>query len=190
MKNNNKKPIAVVMVGKTHSGKSTFARMLEEALPDFAILETDPISVFEREFFPKTASLKGESNGDFTEPTLTFKFFQTLVDHALFYKQNIILGNSNMWSDGRTRILKKIHSAGYLSVIVFMNLYEKVLFDRVAYAKRPTNVLTTSKNFDELIIKQRDRLTSPTLDESDYFFEITDVNEIGDVIASISKIIQ
>jgi len=50
------------------------------------------------------------------------------------------------------------------------------------------DVLAMSKNFTELVIKQREFMTPPTSNESDHFFEIGDVGEIEDLIAEISKI--
>ena len=174
------------MVGKTHSGKSTFARMLENALPDFAILETDPIGLFLKESFSKASKLHDEIQGDFSGTTLKFEVFETILAHTLLHKQNIILANSNMWRDGRARIFQKIYDAGYQSVIVHMNIPEQELLNRVEKSDRPTDVLTTSKNFTELVIKQREFMALPTSNESDHFFEIGDVGEIESVIKKIN----
>ena len=43
----------LLTIGKTHTGKSTFAKELVEDIPNGVILETDSIALFLKDTFPK-----------------------------------------------------------------------------------------------------------------------------------------
>ena len=180
---------AVMTVGKTHSGKSTFAKMLHQQLPSFHIIETDPIAIFLKEYAPGLAEIRGEASGDFSKPTLKFKLFETVVDHTLEYSQNIILANSNMWAVGRKRVVDTLQNSGYTVIMVYLNPHEDVMFGRIKSAGRSTVQLSSSKDYSELLIKQRDRMTPPTAEEADHFIEITDQDQIPEIIGAIQSIV-
>lgn len=98
-------------VGKTHSGKTTFAHMVKEFLPNSFVLDSDVISIFLRENFPLVhlSSVNREigRNFDFNEPQLGYAIFKTILSFSLEHDFRIILSNSNSpekGKDGNNRV--------------------------------------------------------------------------------------
>ena len=61
---------------------------------------------------------------------------------------------------------------GYKIIGVYFDYKEDILLGRVKNTIRSSNVLRTSKNFQELIINQRKRMQPPNHSDFDEFFII------------------
>ena len=182
------KRIAIVMVGKTHSGKTTFAEILSKKIPESIILQTDPFAEFLNKNYPKEINLDIEHDGTFRKPSLKFKLFQEVFNHVVNQKNFIpILANSNMHQKARTQIIEDLKRNSYYVIGIYLNLPEKILRSRIKKAKRDTRVLSLSKDFDEVLSRQENIFIEPQTGEFDSFFEITDQEQVEDVIESIVK---
>jgi predicted kinase len=163
----------VMFIGKTHSGKTTFAKVLTESLPDVLNLEADPISIFMKEEFPKLRELDDRNHsGDFKEMSLKFKTFLLFVEFAMSLKKPVVLSNSNMWVKGREAIFELCKKFNYEVIGVYFNLPEDVLSTRIDSAQRETKALRISKDFQDLLIRQKDRMQIPDPSVFSEFFVI------------------
>lgn len=172
---------ALLTIGKTHSGKSTFANDLILDIPNGIILETDSVALFLHTAFPKLHSVDLKHPGGFSPPSLKFMIFQEILKFSLEQKLNIILSNANMFQDGREHMLGMLKRYPTETIGVYFNYPEEVLVERVKHSGRDTRVLTVSKDFEELIVKQRARFQVPNENDFDHFFEIRDPSELDEL---------
>lgn len=175
-------------IGKTHSGKTTFAKEFVSEIPNGVIIETDPIALFLRETFPSLHALDLDHRGGFSTPSLKFLLFRTVLNFALEQNFNVILSNSNMYENGRKDALSVIGQYKVKTIGVFFNYPETVLLERVKHSERDTKVLVVSKDFNELVVNQRTRFQPPNKDDFDYFFEITDPVNLPEIKRKIIEL--
>lgn len=178
----------LMAIGKTHSGKTTFANELISDISEGVIIETDPIALFLRETFSTLRALDLDHRGGFSSPSLKFLLFRTILTFALEQNFNVILSNSNMYENGRKDVLNIVDQYKYKTIGVYFNYSEEVLLNRVEYSGRDTKVLVVSKDFNELVVNQRTRFQPPNKDDFDYFFEITDPADLPEIKGRIIKL--
>jgi len=176
------------MVGKTHSGKTTFGRILEKEIKG-VVIQTDPIALFLKNEYHVNLDQDQEHDGSFVKPSLKVKIFNVILEHVIKSDTLIpVLTNSNMHQKMRTQIIERLHKGGHQVIGIYLNFSEKVLTYRINETNKSTNVLNTSKDFHALIIKQRKIFIEPKDNEFDYFFEINSnemYNEIGKKIINM-----
>jgi len=171
----------IMCIGKTHSGKTTFGKNLAKKIRG-VVLETDPIALFLKKEFPINLDQDKEHDGTFREPSLKIKIYQLILDHILnLEKFPIILTNSNMHRKLRQQNITKFHQKNYEVIGVYFNYSEEFLRQRVKKANKDISVLGVSKNFDNLLEKQRSIFVEPNQEEFDYFFEVTDEKQLLEV---------
>lgn len=73
----------IMMIGKTHSGKTTLGYYLEKNISDSLVIQTDPISKFITDTFSVDIDPDFEHDGSFKNPALKFKIFSTIFNHVL-----------------------------------------------------------------------------------------------------------
>lgn len=175
-----KKRIVIMTVGKTHSGKTTFAKKLEAHLSNAVVIDQDNHAQFlnnhYKNLLPKTASNK-----------LKYGLTQMIVDHAVNETDcHLILCNSNRGKNGRTRFLEYYKSLGFLTIVVHFDIPEKILFERIAASERSTSILRTALNFEEVLIRQNgEEVTNPSEEEADYFYVVKKSEDVDVVIQEI-----
>jgi shikimate kinase len=183
------KRFVIITVGKTHSGKSTFARALEKELAHSIVIDQDNQAEFINTYY-KTLLPKQGAN------TFKFSLTQTIVDYAVTTTNlHLILCNANRAFTPRIALLEKFHNAGFASILVSFVIPDNVLVARVATTQRSTIVFRTATSFDELLLRQNrealtEEMTSPSTNEATYFFEIKDNAETPSVIKKIIKVVQ
>ena len=111
----------LLTIGKTHSGKSTFANEIISEIPNGVILETDPIALFLRATFPNLHALDMDHSGGFSSPSLKFLMFRTILTFALEQDFNIVMSNSNMYEKGRKDVLDIIKKYRHKTIGVYFN---------------------------------------------------------------------
>lgn len=159
-----------MFIGKTHSGKTTFAKRLEEINKEVLVLEADPIALFMAESFPKLRKLENKEHLDFRvfkDASLKYKIFLSLLEFSMSFSKIIVLSNSNMYERGRRLIFALAKKYRYKVIGVYFDFPEQVLVDRVKKSKRTTKILRVSKDFNELIVNQRTRMQAP--DPKDFY---------------------
>ncbi|NDE68346.1 ATP-binding protein [bacterium] len=184
----NNMPIAIITIGKTHSGKSTFAKKLAAQIPGMVILEADSVALFMQEHFPELHMMDRIQNGNSGSLSIKFQIFQILLKNCLAFNQNIILANSNLSERVRGEVIGEVKKYPYMTVGIFFNFPEELLLERVKTSGRDKRVLTTSKSFEEVVINQREWLQVPDPAKFDFFFELKSPDEIPETIRAIEGI--
>lgn len=179
-----------MMIGKTHSGKTTFGDELEDKISESVVIQTDPISTFLQNTFKVNVDPDFEHDGSFKKPALKFKLFSAIFEHILdLGKFTLILSNSNMHQKARTEMITKIRSYEYKVIGVYMNYSEEFLLKRIRETKRDTQYLNLSKSFEEVLTRQRDIFIEPRKEEFGVLFEITSENQIQEVQKNIQDLV-
>ncbi|MDB5258891.1 MAG: CRISPR-associated protein Cas2 [Candidatus Taylorbacteria bacterium] len=170
---------AIMTVGKTHSGKTTFARRLAKELPNFEILEADPIAAFLGNNFPKLKALdKLKTNEDIADPKLKFILFRDMIAYALKGGLNLVLCNGNLIERMRSDTAAMVRKHSYALIGVYFNYPESLLRERIAASDRSKDVLNLSRSFEEVLDRQNGVFQLPSPDEFDHFFEVKHPDEL------------
>ncbi|TFB19548.1 ATP-binding protein [Filobacillus milosensis] len=176
--------LAIITVGKTHSGKTTFARKLEEQLPNSVVIDQDNHAEFINAYYKKLIPSQGPNN-------LKYTITQTMVDYTIKQTDyHLIKCNSNRNQKSRLDNINYYKKNGFITIIVYFNLPEQVLNDRVKHTKRSTNIFRTASSFEEVLERQgkENDVKHPTLQEADYLYEIKSNGDVQDAIAEILEI--
>ncbi|WP_045518798.1 ATP-binding protein [Neobacillus niacini] len=183
------KRLVIITVGKTHSGKTTFARALEQELSNSLVIDQDNHAEFINTYYKKLLPKQGTN-------TIKYAITQTIVDYAVEQtKFHLILCNSNRIRKGRLELLKHFHEMGFINILVNFDIPEHILRKRVAESRRSKTIFRSASSFEEVLIRQQAEshigdILEPTKDEADYLFEITNSDEIQSVIHRIVNIAQ
>ena len=179
-----------MFIGKTHSGKTTFAKELEGIKKDILVLEADPVALFMRENFPKLRELDDkEHSGIFKNVSLKYRLFLLLIEFSMSFGRTIILSNSNMYERGRKLVFRLVKKYDYKIIGVYFNFPEEFLINRIKKSKRTTKILRVSKDFNELIINQRTRMQAPNSKNFDEFYIIKSEDDLIKVKNNLIKIL-
>lgn len=175
--------LVVITVGKTHSGKTTFANALEKEMLNTVVIDQDNHAEFLHKHYEKLLPKHGHN-------TIKYALTKTIVDFAINYTDcNIILSNSNRSREGRSKLLEPFHDREFTSVIVNFDISEQVLQERVTTSQRNTSILRTVSSFEDVLIRQRnEEVLSPTEEEADHLFVIRNTSEVPSVIREITEI--
>ena len=177
----------IMTVGKTHSGKTTFAKRLENELPNSVVIDQDNHAEFLHAHY-QTLIPKTGSN------LLKYALTQTVVNYAVNETTcHLILSNSNRNRKGRLNLLEQYRSKGFTTILVHFDIPDQILKDRIAQGKRSTNILRTVSTFEEVLTRQQietniDDILSPIEGEADYLFEIKHSEDVQNVIQQIISI--
>ncbi|WP_263864048.1 ATP-binding protein [Paenibacillus lycopersici] len=175
-------------VGKTHSGKTTFARSLERELPNAVVIDQDHHAGFLAAYY-KPLLPQQHSNA------LKHAITQTIVEYAIAETdKHVLLCNSNLDYSARKRLLDPFHAHGFSSILVYFDLPSHLLHERVAASGRSA-ALGIEVSFDDVLDRQEARYdngewTAPGRDETHARFVIDDPAQTGHVKQRILRIIQ
>ena len=171
----------IMTVGKTHSGKTTFAKALEQQLTNAVVIDQDNHAEFINTYYKALQPKTGPN-------ALKYAISQTIVNHAINETDlHIILCNSNRNRQGRLDLLNQFHSQGFTSILVHFDISYEVLQERVTNSQRSTAVLRSAYNFQEVLKRQQTESESdPVAGEAGALLTIKN-NE--DVQSAISKIV-
>ncbi|PGM87263.1 AAA family ATPase [Bacillus cereus] len=183
------KRLVIITVGKTHSGKTTFAKELEKELPNSFIMDQDNQAEFINTHYEKLQPTKGPN---------TFKhgLSKFIVDYAKEYTNlHLIICNSNRSRNGRMYLLNELFKEEeYVRILVHFAIPDDVLYDRVARSKRSTNIFRGNySSFKEVFVRQQaesqhENVVDPVENEADYLFVINDSEEVKSTIKEIIHI--
>jgi len=184
---NEMKRFVIITVGKTHSGKTTFAKALEEALKNSVVIDQDNHALFINTYYKNLIPSTGAN-------TIKYSITETIVNFALEHSDfHLILCNSNLNRNGRLRLLKHFHEKGLISILIHFDIPEHILRERVTESSRSTNIFRSSSTFEEVLSKQlavshKGDIVDPTEDEADYLFKINNSEDVQLVIKKILNI--
>ncbi|RAV12216.1 ATP-binding protein [Paenibacillus contaminans] len=178
------KRVLIMTVGKTHSGKTTFAKALERQLHNSIAIDQDNHAEFINTYYKPLLPKQGPN-------TIKYAITQTIVDYAVNQTDfHLILCNSNRSRKGRSDLLAHFSRKGFTSILVHFDMPDHVLQARIAKSRRSTNVFRSAASFEEVLMRQqaeshKDDVTAPTEGEADYFFEVKREDEVQPVIERI-----
>lgn len=180
--------LVVITVGKTHSGKTTFARSLEKEMHNSVVIDQDNHAEFLQKHYQKLLPTQGENS-------IKYAITQTILNYAVNETNcHLILCNSNRNRLGRMKLLEHLRSKGFTTIIVNFNIPEHVLKDRINHSRRSTTILRTVSTFKEVLTRQdnetnRGDVIEPREDEADHFYVIKDADDVQSVIQKIVNFI-
>ena len=179
----------IITVGKTHSGKSTFAKELERELANSVIIDQDNHAEFINTHY---LALRPSDGPNTIKQALT----DAIVEYAVtMTDRHLILCNSNRYREGRTELLRYFHDRGFESILVFFDLPDHILEERIAASRRSSKIFRKSVSFSEVLDWQtaeskNKNAIDPKEAEADHLFVIKNVDCIQSVkrkIVEISK---
>lgn len=180
------KRLVIITVGKTHSGKSTFARALEQELDNSFVMDQDNHAIHTH--YEKLQPARGPN-------TLKTALTRLVVDYAIKNTNlHLIVCNSNRSRRGRLDLLEELfNKKQFVRILVHFDIPDKILKERVTVSKRSTNILRVASNFEEVLTRQqadseREDISDPQENEADYLFVIRDNKENDSVIKKIIQI--
>lgn len=178
------KRLVVITVGKTHSGKTTFAEALEKQLHNSVVIDQDNHAEFINTHYKALLPTTGPN-------TFKHTITQTIVHYATEKTElHLILCNSNRARRFRLEQLKFFQTMGFITVIVNFDIPDHILRDRVAKSQRSKTIFRSASNFEAILIRQqneseKDGMIEPTKDEADHFYEVRNSDETQSVIQEI-----
>ncbi|WRP05175.1 AAA family ATPase [Rossellomorea aquimaris] len=179
--------LAIMTVGKTHSGKTTFAKCLEEQLLNSVVIDQDTHAEFVNTFYKNLLPMNGPN-------TLKYAVSRTIVDYAMDETSfHLILCNSNLSRSGRLKLLEHFNQKGLITILVHMDIPEQVLQARVANSDRSTAIFRSATTFEEVLNRQQTDgyfkdAAAPGEGEADYLYVIKHPDELENVIGKIINV--
>lgn len=187
------KRLVIITVGKTHSGKTTFAKALEKELPHSFVMDQDHQAEFINMHYEKLQPAEGPN---------TFKhgLSKFIVDYAKEHTSlHLIICNSNRSRNDRMYLLNELFpKEEYVRILVHFDIPDDVLYERVARSTRSTNIFRGSySSFKEVLDRQQaeslhEDVVDPIENEADYLFVIhnsKDVNSTIEEIIHLAKVL-
>jgi predicted kinase len=185
------KRLVIITVGKTHSGKTTFARALEKELNHSFVMDQDNHAEFINTYYKNLPPKQGPN-------TLKHALSKLIVDYA---KENtdyhFIICNSNLSRKDRMYLLEDLFNKNkFVRILVHLDIPDNILQARVTQSQRSTNIFRGDySNFEQVLAKQqtdslKDEVADPVEDEADHLFVVKDNERVDVVIKKIVHISQ
>lgn len=179
----------IITVGKTHSGKTTFARALERELNNSMVIDQDNHAEFINTYYKNLQPINGPNTLKHAISKLIVKYAIEETDHHL------IICNSNRSRKDRSYLLEELFpKVEFIQIIVHFDIPYHVLQARVMESERSTNIFRGAcTNFSQVLDKQRDDslkedIMDPVEGEADHLFVIKENIETESVIFKILRI--
>lgn len=183
------KRLVVITVGKTHSGKSTFARDLEKELENSFVLDQDNHAEFINKYYQKLQPKTGPN-------TLKHSISKLIANYAIENTDlHIIASSANRTSKGRKYLLEDVYDKEkFTRILVHFDIPDEILKERVINSTRRTNIFRGAyTNFEQVLMRQQaeslhEDVVDPKEGEADYLLIIRDNEEVKSVIEEIVRI--
>jgi predicted kinase len=181
--------LVIMTVGKTHSGKTTFAKALEKELHNSVVIDQDNHAEFLHSYYQTLLPKQGPN-------VIKYAITQTIVDYAVNETDcHIIRCNSHRSRKSRLDQLAYYHEKGFTSILVNFEIPTHVLEERIAKGNRSKNVLRVASSFEEVLTRQENEtnkgdILPPIEGEADYLFIIKNPDDIPSVIGKIVNLAQ
>lgn len=180
------KRFVMITVGKTHSGKTTFAKELEKELPHSFVMDQDNQTEFINTHYEKLQPAEGAN---------TFKhgLSKFIVDYAKEHTNlHLIISNSNRSKNGRLYLPNELFPQNkYVRILIHFDIPDDVLYERVARSTRSTNIFRGGySSFKEVLDRQQAEsfhkdVVDPVENEADYLFVIRNNKDVDSTIEKI-----
>ncbi|WP_339149238.1 MULTISPECIES: AAA family ATPase [unclassified Sutcliffiella] len=184
------KRLLIMTVGKTHSGKTTFAKKLEQALQNSMVMDQDNHAEFINTHYQKLQPTAGPN-------TLKHAVSELIVRYAINQTDlHLIISNANRNLKSRKDLLAKFFPEDeFYRILVHFDIPDEVLKERVENSMRSTNIFRGASNFKEVLNRQQkesllEDVTDPEEGEGNRLFIIRDNREEEEVIQEILEIVK
>ncbi|TDQ36602.1 ATP-binding protein [Aureibacillus halotolerans] len=178
------KRIVIMTVGKTHSGKTTFARALEKRLTNVTVIDQDVHAAFLLENYASMLPKRGPNR-------LKYALTQTIVDYAIKETDHhLILCNANLRRQARSELLERFHKNGFVRVLVHFDWPDDVLKQRITNSHRRKDILRTASSFKEVLQFQDGTVELPHTKEADVLFTIKEHEDMNEMLLRICQLAQ
>ncbi len=185
------KRLMIMTVGKTHSGKTTFARLLEHSLENSFVMDQDNQAEFINTYYQK---LQPNEGPNIFKNSLSRFIVEYAIENT---KLHLIICNSNRNRISRLKLFDELFTQEqFIRILVNFDIPDEVLLNRVKQSQRSTNIFRGSySSFEEVLIRQQhessnEDIIEPTIDEAEYLFVIKDNKDVESVIQKIVYIAQ
>lgn len=178
--------IVVVTVGKTHCGKTTFAKQLESQLQNAIIIDQDNHAAFINAYYQSLRPKEGPN-------TLKYAVTQTIVDYAANQTDyHVILCNSNLTRKDRKDVLDYFRGKGFISILVYFDIPDDVLLVRIAENQRSKDIFRNASTFGEVLARQqKNEESAPEKSEAVHLLIVNrSEQDIPVVIEKITEIVE
>lgn len=174
----------IITVGKTHSGKTTFAHKLEQQLENAIVVDQDNHAEFINNYYTSLQPKKGPN-------TLKHAISQTIVDYAVNETNcHLIICNSNRNKQSRLDLLKQFRNKGFATILIFFDIPHVVLQERIKKTKRSTAIFRSASTYDEVLERQQaEPAEAPSEDEADHMFAIKNEDRTTCVMQKIKEVV-
>lgn len=179
--------LAVITVGKTHSGKTTFANALEKRLANAIVVDQDNHAEILQSYYPALVPKEGAN-------AIKYALTETIISHAVGQTDcHIILCNANRNRQGRLKLLDFYKTKGFTTILVNFDIADDILEARIDQAGRDTDILRTVSSFKEVLGRQKlESLGSPGVTpatgEADYLFNVANEQDAEAAIVGITQL--
>lgn len=180
-------------VGKTHSGKTTFGKKLAQKIKNHILIDNDQITEFLKDEYSNLYNSDFLENSNQLSPGFILKKELIAVILKNAFKTNLIVisTGANSTKKLRKNLSDLARKSGRKVIIIYFNLDEKILLDRIDKGGRSKKCLYHSKDFRDLLLnKQALRFESASEKEADYFFEIKKVADTKEVFEKVLKLLK
>ena len=178
------KRLVIITVGKTHSGKTTFARALEQELDHSLVIDQDNHAEFINTYYESLRPKKGPN-------TLKYAITNFIVEYAKEQTDvHIIICNSNRNQKGRAHLLEEVFDKKeFVRILVHFDIPDDILQARVTQSQRSTKIFRSATTFEAVLVRQQaETVSDPSEYEADHLFTIKDNTEVHSVIKRIIQI--
>lgn len=179
--------------GKTHSGKTTFGKKLAKKIKNNVLIDTDQIAEFLKDSYPNLYSNDFLKNSTKLAPGYFLKkeVANTIFKNAFKTDYIIISTSANSTKKLRSSLITLAKKNNRKVIMVYFNLPEEILLNRIDKNNRSKKCLYYSKDFKDLLLnKQSTRFEGADKKESDYFFEINKITDVNNAYNEILNIIK
>lgn len=176
--------VAVITVGKTHSGKTTFAKALERQFANAIVVDQDNHAEILKTYYPALVPKEGAN-------AIKYALTQTIVDHAVDQTDcHVISCNANRNRQGRLKLLDFYRSKGFTTILVNFDMADELLETRIDQSRRDTSILRTVSSFHDILKRQQAESidnpgVTPTPDEADFLIHVANEQQVEAAISDI-----
>lgn len=174
------KRLLVMTVGKTHSGKTTFAQNLAKALPNAAVIDQDNQAEFLQAYYQGLLPKDGPNR-------LKTALSRTIIEYAADETDcHLVLCNANRGEKSRRELLSFFQRKGFTCLLVSFDMPEALLQERVSATTRSISVLRSAVSFSEVLARQgMEDVQKPDASEADHLFIVRSEADVEPVIREI-----
>lgn len=179
----------IVMVGKTHSGKSRLGRQLHRHLSHSLLIQPEGVAALLAKSYPRLHFYSYLKRHGIDQPILTYRLYYEITRLGLELGYNVILTNNHLRKEWRKKTITLLRHYKTKVIIVFLDLPKSILLQRISKSKAQRDFLFKCTNYKDLLLRCHNLIEEkPSSKEGDYFFHVTKTSDVRLVYNKIRKI--